>query len=716
MTIAEVPREMKSKDSVIASETAEQGATPAPNAFSIHCAKGAFPAFKEIVLPKLKGFEVYHEPNVGDKKGRHLYRIEDKPAIESILNECKITATYKECFDAHFNKPRAERIADNENTRLRAKILRYMEMELAIDADEIKLNSDIASTENKEEDPAVIAARKRIAEKRNDAKSLHDEIEQTANGITLLKELGAAPGTETTLPRGFDILGYNRQRNIIIRRNGYLMSIPVRQLCQKELRLLLGPTHAAKTTYDSKALENLIIDRAFAKGIVDDENPIRTGIRRMGDQWLIISGSQAATYCDGRLEMLESPILNNRIVETRGGDWIDWDGLKNCMARDKTELLSSTYFKIQTKVSTFNWKSPSMADYVTAFILLSPFQHAMDWRPWLWLSGAKSTGKTTFFDEVLKGIYGQLAEVLGKTTAYTIAQTVGNTGAIPILDEAEKNKHLPDVLETLKLCNGRNGVKSSGTTADSPHRFELYHIPWLGSIYQPARTAGDAAQKSRTICFSMKKLPPDIKPFEPFGATEGKKIATQIVAAMLMNWELIEKYQKEIKAQQAEILKGRQGMTIRSLENYMYASAVLNVIHQEGHYTIPEWAEAETEDDCDTVLNAILGSKVEFENEKQSVAALLEQVCLSPAKSELDRVLWTNGLTIITAEGKKYLAVLCDTVTRFLLPDTGYRGLDIRGPLARLEGAIDGHVVKRNKISHRCVAIPLSYIDPNNLD
>ena len=521
----------------------------------------------------------------------------------------------------------------------------------------------------------------------------------------------------TNQPLPFHILGHNKQRQILIRYNGCVVKIPVGQLRKDELRLLVGgDTSYFQDKDQSEILKNRIIDEARKNGFIDDENAIKTGVWKNGKLWVIISGDRSATFEAGEFKNLDDPIINGRIIETHGGEWLDWEELNRCLkCDDAVGLLKDAFLKIRSKTATWSWFDPSMADYATAFIMLSPVQQAMVWRPWLWLSGAKSSGKTTFFEDLLNDIFGSLAERLDKSTAHATAQTVGTSGRIPIFDEFEKNKHLGDVLELLKLCN-KGGIKSSGTSAEKPYRFELHHMPWLGSIYQPVRALGDAAQKSRMIKLDMRKLKDSVSPFEKFGQDESRKIAAQIVAAMMLAWDSIDSGRKEIKAKQEAIIKGREGITIRTIENYMYASAILNLIHQCEKHTVPEWAALETEDDSDMVLSTILNSKTYWDGGDKSISELLELVRTNPNRSELEKHLWNCGLAITSTENKKYLAVRCDVATRYLLKDTDYKDLDIRGPLARLDGAIDGHLVKRSGKGERCVVIPLFHIDSSYTD
>ncbi|MCP6769381.1 hypothetical protein NL529_31495, partial [Klebsiella pneumoniae] len=75
---------------------------------------------------------------------------------------------------------------------------------------------------------------------------------------------------------------------------------------------------------------------------------------------------------------------------------------------------------------------------MSAFVMLAIVQQVMKWRPWIYVTGAAATGKTTFWEDILQHIYGGLVERLDKSTAHATAQTIGNSGRIPVFDEFEK--------------------------------------------------------------------------------------------------------------------------------------------------------------------------------------------------------------------------------------------------------------------------------------
>lgn len=497
----------------------------------------------------------------------------------------------------------------------------------------------------------------------------------------------------------FTVLGYNNKREILLWHEGDLMLIPAKQLSKKDLQLLMG------SAIDEA--ENLIIEEAHRKGKIYDDKPLKAGVWKIKNKWLVISGKRAASINEeGVFEDLKEPIFEGKIIEFENIDWLDWNHFKENFGKS---TLKGVFEKLLPQVSAWNWLESSMAKYATAFALLSPMQHAMTWRPWLYLTGAKGTGKSTFFESILQEIYGNMAERLDKTTAHATAQTIGSTGKIPIFDEFEKYNHISHVLELAKGFN-KGGKKTSGTPGPNAHKYDLHHLAWFGSIYPPKQLSDDSAQESRIVKMELKKLNSTTPLLEKI--EDGSMLASEIVAAMIFEWGKIEVGSKSITKNRAEIIKRLPGTEIRTVDNFMYASAVLNLCTNETH-DVPDWKTNISEDDGEKVLSSILTSRIRVkDNEFRMISELVKVTEGGDAYAR--SLLQQNGLSIkTTKEGKTYLAVRPKEVMKFLLKDDEYfKFLDISAPLARIEGSQKNvNVSFGNQGSPKCIIIPIQYVD-----
>lgn len=530
-------------------------------------------------------------------------------------------------------------------------------------------------------------------------RDLNDEILQLRNSIQLL-EADEEAGAE--LP--FYVLGYNSKKEILIWQNGHLISLPAGRLNKDELRLYIGGDSDWFQSEDKeRRLKDLIIDTAHRKGFIDDEASLKAGVWRINGKWIVISGNRAILIDGAEVKELKEPIFEGKLIETNVPAWIDWTIFQNSIEKGE-EGLKEGFSRIHEKVKLWNWVDSSMAAFATAYIMLSGVQQAMKWRPWLYLTGAKSTGKSTFFEAILQTIYGTLVERLDKSTAHATAQTIGNSGRIPVFDEFEKHKHIPDLLELAKLCN-KGGQKSSGTGAEKAYRFHLHHMPWFGSIYLPKRVIQDAAQESRTVKLELKRLDKGAPLLQKFEADEGPRIASLVTASLISSWDAIETRAQEINESRNLLIQEMPGIEIRTVENFMYAAAILILAAPElSDPIIPPWAAMQMEDDGEKLLDVILGTLVKIDGEAFSIRELVQ---LSKSSERYAKELERYGLRLSNHKSRQYLALKVDSVNRYLLKDTDYASLDIKGPLARIEDAVASAQVKLAGSNQRCVLLPV---------
>jgi hypothetical protein len=665
------------------------------NAFLIRPAKGALKGIKAIKSNlKAEGCHWHSAANTWSCP------YDSKEKVCELLKTKNLTATIVPFSDQYFEKSETQKEAEDLWARIDFLERDHQAETMRLIGENAALDKEIKDRALNEDDPGVLEKRILLRERDQKQAELAVEIGQLRNSAKLLEESKAE---EISLP--FHILGYNSQHQILIWQNGRLLALASTHLNRNELRLLVGGQSKWFQMPDGdQLLKNRLIDEARERGFIDDQAPLKAGVWNLKGKWIIISGKQAAIIENAELRYLEEPIFEGRLIETNVASWIDWDAFEESL-KSGPEAIKNIFNRLYEKVKLWNWSDPSMAAYATAFIMLSIVQQAMKWRPWIYLTGAKSTGKSTFFEFLLQTIFGVLVERLDKSTAHATAQTVGNSGRIPVFDEFEKHRHIPEILELAKLFN-KGGQKTSGTGAEKAHRYLLHHMPWFGSIYLPKNLIQDAAQESRIVKLELKKLKGGTPLLEKFDTDEAPKIAAEIVAAMIVSWEKIEKKAQEINADRNLLIQKLPGIEIRTIENFMYASSLLILAAPElADPLIPAWAAMQSEDDGEKLLDAMLASIVRFEGETRSISELLQLSKASPDErytKELERY----GLRFTTHKALQFLAIRCENVNRHLLKDTDYAALDIKGPLSRVEGAVGSAQVKMAGANQRCVLIP----------
>jgi hypothetical protein len=485
--------------------------------------------------------------------------------------------------------------------------------------------------------------------------------------------------TGDTLP--FEILGFTKNHEILVWHEGQIVKFKHSELNPRVLQLY--------TTVDGdfKQLINAIISKARSRGLVETESATYrdVGIWRVEEGFLILNGKESYIF-DGKLRRLKTPVWNGALIELGGTKWLDFERLEKAL---KESVLEETFTELRDYIAQWNFSNGEALPYVTAIVMLSPFQQAVVWRPWIYLTGRRGVGKTTFFDEVL-GIFGDLAVRLDKTTAHAIVQEIGSTGKILILDEfelAEKRDQarMRDILELLKTAS-KGGEYKRGTTSDRARGWKLHHMVWLGSIVPQL---WDSAQRSRTVFF---ELTPPRDTLKTYTTEEKIDVRHKIIAVMLKWWEKIEAKAKEYFEQRGnfEVQDGR------IVDNFAYAGALLDIVTGEGG--IPEFAQqTRWEEDEEELLADILNSRIEEETVYNMLMA---------EASTCERY----GVKRVHHEGSSYLAVEPKMAKRYLLKDTKWREMEIEPLLKRLSGQ-QKKPVKMDGRSVRAFLIPWDAVE-----
>lgn len=491
-------------------------------------------------------------------------------------------------------------------------------------------------------------------------------------------------------PASFKILGYTKGFDILLWQNGHLSIIKTAQMNPAFLRLLAGPLESEEIA----DLKKWIPEEAHIAGLIDDVNRVTTGIQRLKDgRWLIVSGKKAAVINKAGLQFIHKPVIDGRIIEFSGDSWLDWDSLESALNDPIENILAD----ILALVRQWRWSDPEMPYWATTFLMLSPFQSAMSWRPSLFVNGAQGCGKSLFF-ELIESIFGSLTAKVDKTTAHALAQSVGNSGKIPLLDEFERYRHVGSILDLLKIGN-RGGFKTSGTPGQSCLEYRINHLFWMAGVYLPAEMAQDAAKRSRAVIFELTKTESSNPPKMPSMA-EGKKLAARIAGAMIGHWEKIESGATSLNSNKEAFIK--EGVSDRTVENFSYAGSILGLAGLS--MEIPSWGAVDVKDDGCLILESILSS---LTKDNHLIGRLIDDVKVKN-DDKAERTLEDNGLKLVSKDGRFYLAIKSDIVSRYLLKDTPCKDLDISGPLGRFAGAIKNHSVKFGKEVRKCVLIPFS--------
>jgi hypothetical protein len=511
---------------------------------------------------------------------------------------------------------------------------------------------------------------------------------------------------EIQLP--FHILGFTLERKILAWFKGHLIFFSVSQLKVDELELFI------KYPPDDEAfkseIKNKIIQEARDKGVIDETDPIKMGVWFINGKWLIVSGKIAVEVFKGQIREINFPVYDGKIIKF-GKPWLNIEKFKDKFGK---VTLATVYNKIHTYISQWCWKEKDAAKYLTAFIIIIAFQQAMKWRPWLYLSGETGSGKSLFLDEVLELLFNDLIKRADKTTEHAIYQAVGNTSRILCLDEFEKSKKIPQVMEALKLMN-RGGEKNSGTPGEKEISYLVHHMPILASIYTPSTCLKDESQRNRIVQFELSKpkerIPPTI-----WQAEEAKEILSDLIGAVINDWDSIQKGADCLIKKTSEIKKSMEGkIDDRTVQNFMYASAILEIVTGKEH-TVPVWSKVEKKSDGQSIVETLIFSKIKHENKDYFISDLVDAVMRRPSFNELSADIARNalrlyGLTLVERNGW-FLAIHVENAMKNLFKGSDeFKNLDLTMPLERITGAEKKHASFGGNTSLSTIQIPMSVID-----
>ena len=497
-----------------------------------------------------------------------------------------------------------------------------------------------------------------------------------------------------------EILGHTADLDIVIHFRGSTITLSPNELTGRIIKMLTD----LPVGEDATGFVNALLSEARKKGKVDLSEKIARGIHRGEDEGVfIVNGDAVTRVVDGKLEIAKKIIEAGKIIEHERTEWLNAEAFREGFEQT---TLKNAYDEIRAMVSLFKWKAQWQADYLAAFLMLAPFQSLMAWRPWLYVLGARNTGKTTFFDEVIRGLYPELTARLDKTTSYACAQTLSGTGKVPVLDEFEKYRHLNDVMEALKISS-RGGFLTRGTITDKVKRFRLNHMPWLGSIY---RAGNDAAQLSRMIVFEL--IPHNGAGLSSLPSPIAReRIGARAIGAMYREWGAIEELARKYSQAPKEYFG--EGVDTRQADNFAYARAILSIINEQtnndfGYVLLPNQASEEITDDGMEILFTILSSRITVEERSGAGNLARREMSIAGAiAAYLSGEIQRYGVNVVTHKSEKYFVINAPMVQRHLLRNTDFAGLKVSEPLTRITGAFRAKA-KLDHTTRDCVFIPFS--------
>lgn len=382
---------------------------------------------------------------------------------------------------------------------------------------------------------------------------------------------------------------------------------------------------------------------------------------------------------------------------------------------------------------TWNWRRPDLDPYLlVGWIGAAMLGGALKWRPLIWITGDKATGKSTLHD-VMKGVFGEGGLIPSTdATAAGLWQTVGHASLPVALDELEAEADNRKQMNIIKLarqaCSGGQTLRGSSDHKNAS--FTVRSCFLFSSILIPPLPAQDI---SRMAILQLDKLadgttPPNIdqKTLERIGDALRERLLDRWgkFGAILNSW------QKLLAEHGHDGRSADQFGTLMACYELLIEDAPLEPEPQEEFgQLLKKSGLSEMEEggsDHQRCMQRLLTSPIDLyrSGERRSVSSWIQQAGdVTPGKTSSDadiddanQVLGNIGIMVQRKkDGQRYLCVANDHQgLTTLFKDThwtgssGTNGVWVQA-MRRVNGA-KADEQRFNGSKMRCTSIPLSSV------
>ena len=431
---------------------------------------------------------------------------------------------------------------------------------------------------------------------------------------------------------------------------------------------------------------------------------------------LIAVGAGEYVKVNGGVEVHNAPMIGDKIVDFGEAEeaWYDRESLEKFLEEAKSASWRRDHLAELTEIfgQWTNHTHPCAAVLLSCLVLAAWGQSIWQWRPWIAIQGATSTGKSVLLDLAAR-YFGKLALATSDASWAGIRDSIGMSGRILLCDEFEDSKHRDEIVRNL-MASSRKGqfgasVRSSSTQQAVKTEFQL--MPFLSAIEMKR---DKEAEENRYITFELSSR-------DGHGQMDIPEDPEQLTILRNKSIAVVLRCAGRIKELARVICNSMADTYTRQGESYALPCAVLAAVNGESD----EWAVqyhrqlmaklksssviVESEGEQIKVLQAILFSQVPLGAGRTStVADLLGNVKTTECGGDPDKFLNDIGIRripydeIVGTKGwlecpqrveASYVFMACTKngqIRRSLLKDTDYRNTDIGTILSRIKGAYRG--------------------------
>lgn len=313
-------------------------------------------------------------------------------------------------------------------------------------------------------------------------------------------------------------------------------------------------------------------------------------------------------------------------------------------------------------LKTWEWRRPEVDPYLLlGWMAAAMLGGALKWRPLVWITGDKATGKSTLHD-VMKAIMGPGGLVSSTdASAAGLWQTVGHASLPVALDEIEAEEDNRKAQNIIKLARqaASGGQTLRGGSDHKNASFTVRSCFMFSSILIPPMLGQDV---SRMAVLQLDKLssalPPTLDP------KHMERIGAALRARLIQQWPRLQGLMHTWKATLAKA--GHSGRSADQFGTLLACCDLLRLDELPHHDSLSMWSElldrsklAECEDDSadhERCTSFLLSSQMDFfrHGERRTIGSWIQQAAgrdkgrnTEPEIDDARRALGNIGLKIM---------------------------------------------------------------------
>jgi hypothetical protein len=201
-----------------------------------------------------------------------------------------------------------------------------------------------------------------------------------------------------------------------------------------------------------------------------------------------------------------------------------------------TDLQAATVLQL---MQSLNWSKPAYAMLAAGWVALAPICGALSWRPHIWITAQRGSGKSWTQEHIFYPLVGNAAlHVQGGTTEAGIRQRLKQDARPIIFDEAEPDgiagqKRIQSVIELARQASSDSGAEIvKGTSGGEGMSFRARSMFMMGSVNVALVQAADESRFSVLSLEAPEKTKAEIERFDAFARHVDETVTREFCAAI----------------------------------------------------------------------------------------------------------------------------------------------------------------------------------------